>query len=1027
MPVVAGAEDGGGGAGAVAAQLGGGAAVGLQIKGTLGDGFGSGAGIGKAGELHIAEFVGHFAHLDIAHGDGGALGDVADLQQQLQLTLALGGDGVGHGLVGGAEPFHAEALFIAAGQVLEADRAAVGVGDVQAHLVALSRLQLGVGLDVELHVPVRAGRGDGSGGAAAFAGERGVGAGIGLQEEGIGIGDGAGQDAGDNRLALGDLHVADLHGGAGGDVADLQQDLQSAVRLGGDGVGHGAVGDGLGAEALLALAGGVLIADGAAGGAGDVKADLVGLAGLQLIAGLGIELHVPVVAGLGDGGGGAAAVAGELTQGALIGLQVKGVLGGTGGGDAGVTEARQVHGDKAGVGLFDLHIAHGDGGAGGDVADLQQDLQGAALLRGDGVGHGAVRDGLGAEAVFGAGGGVFVAGGAAGGAGHVHADGVGLAGLQLVLGLGVELHVPVVAGRGDGGGGAAAVAGELSVGAGVCLQEEGVGLGLALFPHGIGKVGKRDLLGLALGELGDADVGEGHVVAGGAVGLAQLQAQGQRTVALVGGDGVFHVVRAAGGEAAAVERAVGVLIVAVEAGLVLGLVRGGADVKFDLVGGAGVQGHAGGGIELGLPDASALGGGLQDLQGRAGGALFQLHHIVAVMALIDRVGPLVREGGGQGQLLVGGGDQGLEGLAGGNLLVQGEVLGKHVLVVVDDLVHVKVFHLHRGALGHHAQGELQHQLVPIAAADDHGLHGFGLLAGQALAVKGAVALFHLVVVEEELKGHVLVAGHVRGDAVAHACLGDQAGVDVEPGLPDARIPGGGQVFDADLVGASGEHRGIALVMPLIDQQLLLEIHRRLQGVLIVHLVGELLHLDLGKVDGEGGQHAQLQIQIAGAAAGDHHAGDAVLTLLDVKLLEVAELDLAGHVGVEAVGHPIVPAGNGGVIALQLHMPGFPVGLRGGKAIDAVYLLALAGNRAAFKLGVEHGGFQLGGGQISAAGDPGRSRGSLRCRGARLQSRNAQQHGDQKQHSKDCSCSFHGQILLIASGFVCICEKADYKM
>ena len=173
-------------------------------------------------------------------------------------------------------------------------------------------------------------------------------------------------------------------------------------------------------------------------------------------------------------------------------------------------------------------------------------------------------------------------------------------------------------------------------------------------------------------------------------------------------------------------------------------------------------------------------------------------------------------------------------------------------------------------------------------------------------------------------------------------------------------------------------------MPLVDQQLLLEIHGSLQGVLIVHLIGELLHLDLGKVDGEGRQHAQLQVQIAGAAGGDHHAGDAVLAFLNVKLLEVAELDLAGNVGVEAVGHPVVPAGNGGVVALQLHVPGLAVGLRGGEAVDSVYLLALAGNRAAFKLGVEHGGFHLGGAQLSAEGGPGLGCGRLCRRGTGLQ-------------------------------------------
>ena len=519
------------------------------------------------------------------------------------------------------------------------------------------------------------------------------------------------------------------------------------------------------------------------------------------------------------------------------------------------------------------------------------------------------------------------------------------------------------------------------------------------------------------------DVAESHIVAGGGIGLAQLQAQGQGTVAGVGGDAVFHMVGAPGGEAAAIEGAVGVLAVAVEAGLILGLVRGGADVEADRIGAAGLQGHAGGGVELGLPDASALLGGLGDLQGGAVAALLQAHLVVAVVALIDRVGAV--EGDVRGDGLVAVGDEGGDDLAGGDHLVQGEARRQQALVVVLDLLDVQRAHLHGGLLRGLAQRELQHQLL-AAVADDHGLDGLGLSGLQLLLIEGAVALLLLAAVEEELIGEGPVTAQIRRDAIADAGLGHKARMDVEAGLPHAGIPGRRGIVEADLAGLPGEPGVIALVMALIDQRLFLEVHRGLQGVLQLHHVGVLLHLDLAELDGEGGQHAQLQVQIAGAAGGDQDAGDAVLALLDVELLEVAELDLAGHVGGEAIGHPVVPAGDGGIVALQLHMPGLAVGLGGGEAVLPVHHLAGAGDIAALELGPEQVGLDMGGldrtGSCEdvrlpvASGRQGLGRGRDRApvphrRGAPLLPAGSQQQRRQQQHCNDRSLLFHERILL----------------
>ena len=95
-----------------------------------------------------------------------------------------------------------------------------------------------------------------------------------------------------------------------------------------------------------------------------------------------------------------------------------------------------------------------------------------------------------------------------------------------------------------------------------------------------------------------------------------------------------------------------------------------------------------------------------------------------------------------------------------------------------------------------------------------------------------------------------------------------------------------------------------------------------------------------------------------AAIGNQDAGDAVIAFLNLKLLEVTELDLAGHIGMETVGYAVIPAGNGGIVCFQLDMPGFPVGLRGVKAVYAVHRFAASGNGAALEFRTEQGVFHL---------------------------------------------------------------------
>ena len=296
---------------------------------------------------------------------------------------------------------------------------------------------------------------------------------------------------------------------------------------------------------------------------------------------------------------------------------------------------------------------------------------------------------------------------------------------------------PVSGGGGDVQGRTAAVSrGLLLVSIGMRLTHvdasvvgEVVGkhaLVLRVRPRPVGEARREDVRVPDLHGL-HAEVLHRDGVARGGVRLAKLDANRQRAVALVRRDEHLDVVRSARGQAAAVERTVVVLVVAVEAHLVVGLVVGGHQVELDAVALVGLQRHAGGGIELCLPHATVVrvGRRLLDPHRRAVLVLRELDDVAVVMLLVHRVHAGV-EGGRQRDVLEGHRDQLVDHLPGRNGPVQRIARGKRVGVLVDDLVHVDVTDDdHRTGAGL-AKRELQDELVAVAIAGNHGLTGVHL-------------------------------------------------------------------------------------------------------------------------------------------------------------------------------------------------------------------------------------------------------------------------------------------------------------
>ena len=460
-----------------------------------------------------------------------------------------------------------------------------------------------------------------------------------------------------------------------------------------------------------------------------------------------------------------------------------------------------------------------------------------------------------------------------------------------------------------------------------------------------------------------AEVPQRDGVARSGVRLAELEANRQRTVALLGVEDHVDVVRATSRQAAAVQRAIGVLDVAVEANLVVRLVAFGIEVELESIVCARIERHAGSGIELGLPHAAVVrvGRRLRDGHGRAARAFLKVNDVAIVMLLIHCLNAAV-EGGRQRDVLIGHGDGLVDDRAGHHGLIQRKAFGQHVGVLVNDLVHVDVAHDDQRSATGLAERELEDELVAVAIASDHCLAGLHLTRNQLLAIESAIALLDVAVVEKELERNVALVAvnhHISGDAIVGALLGDQAGPHVELGLPNTEVEWDGLVVDVDRVVSSHENRLVARIMTLVDARLPLEVHRRGQGVLIRDLVRVLLHLDIGEVDGEGRQHTKLKIKIARAVLGGEGARDAVLAFLDLELLEVAELDRTGHVGGEVVGHGVITARDGGVVCLELDMPRLSVGLRGNEMELAADGSAAARDRVALELGLEQVGLHLG--------------------------------------------------------------------
>ena len=613
--------------------------------------------------------------------------------------------------------------------------------------------------------------------------------------------------------------------------------------------------------------------------------------------------------------------------------------------------------------------------------------------------------------------------------GDLGADAVLLPRFQRHAGACVETHAPNAAD--------AFIPGLCDVQLGCTVGHFAVGLGsipedaLGAQGHGLGYVLRR--LGLTqhgggadrcqqhrlLGHLLHLHVADGDLVVQRA--LAHLQFQHQLLAAVsgggeIGGDGLGLALAQESVPQSGVLP--GVAAVGINQLIVkrfVGLHRGGHPVF-----GAGLRDDAGLDVDAARPHLVLVGLFFDHGGGGTALRLHQGHGKAVVGAGIHAVGAV------KGELLQRNG-----GIVGGHhhilraqihAAVHGEVGGQHIGVMLIHLLHPDVVHRHLAAVGRLAEGELQNHLAALGACRsqvDELLEGALGHIAHALAVEGAVALLVIAVVEADLHVHLMGGGHVRADPVQGARLQNGGGLHVQAGHPHLGT-------ERNLLHLHGD--AVQMAVQLIEiARVVLHVHRALgapgdghgHDALIVGLGLQLLHLDGGEVDGKGLQRAQLQIQIGVAVAGADLAGDAVLTLTDGELVEVTELHRARHVGLEVVGHPVIPAGHGHVVALQLHMPGLAVGLGGGKAIHAVHRLALTGYVTALKLGPEHvgrlvredqrlGGLLLlrlhhhRGGVLRLVHHSG-GLGALAARG--------QQHGQQQEKCNNPSRAFHVAFLL----------------
>ena len=461
-----------------------------------------------------------------------------------------------------------------------------------------------------------------------------------------------------------------------------------------------------------------------------------------------------------------------------------------------------------------------------------------------------------------------------------------------------------------------------------------------------GLIGRRQLL--------HTEILQRDRVARSGIRFAELQPEGQRSMRSIRRHDLLHMIRTARRKGAPVQGSIGVLVISVEADLVFGLIAAGAEVILDPVGSTGLRGHAGVGVELDLPNASSFGGRLGNAQRGAVGGLGEIHHIIVVMPLIDGVRPAVRELGQRHILIIRGRDRGIV-LPVVYLLVQRKPGRERIFVFVGDLLHAYVAHRHIDILRGAANGELQHQFSV-------GKAGFGesedLLdsrqfpARQMAAVEGTVALLLLVPVQEHLKVHILVAQQIRADAVGNTGLRRHAGADIKPCLPHRGVMADREIVHRDRVAAAHHQGAVLRIVALHDHVLAVELQSTGQDTLIAHIVLHLHDLDLAEIDRKGAERTELEIQIAGAVLRDYKAGQLVVALRNLEFLKIAELDRAGYIRAEAISDTILVAGDRGIVALELDVPGFSIRLSGRDPIHAVHKLGGAGNLVAFEFCAE---------------------------------------------------------------------------
>ena len=242
-------------------------------------------------------------------------------------------------------------------------------------------------------------------------------------------------------------------------------------------------------------------------------------------------------------------------------------------------------------------------------------------------------------------------------------------------------------------------------------------------------------------------------------------------------------------QTAPVKRPVGVFLrIAVKADLVLALVPFGDKVKIHFIRLPGFQGCAGVNIEFRFPDTPVgrRGRGLVDVHCDAVGSFVHPYEVTVVMAFEYAVGTAVgkrrkRNIGkrNRDQFFV---------CANCDVLIQSKCAGKHVVVMIADLLDAEVADLHGRSLRSLTEGKLHHQVFTGTGSGNDSFAVRYLAGSHILPVKGAVTFLDFSIVEENFERHILIACHIDSEVITDTGLGEQAGFYVEPGLPHAGFP-----------------------------------------------------------------------------------------------------------------------------------------------------------------------------------------------------------------------------------------------